>query len=57
MPIVIDVVSKEDFAKWVASKKKEAGIDTAKTPEKPADKQDGKSSDKPSSNNKTKAKN
>ncbi len=26
MPIVVDVVSKEDFAKWVETKKKEAGI-------------------------------
>lgn len=40
MPIVIDVVSKEDFAKWMASKKKEAGIvDTAeKADEKAAPK-------------------
>lgn len=26
MPIVVDVVSKEDFAKWVAARQKEAGI-------------------------------
>lgn len=30
MPIAIDVVSKEDFAAWVAGKKKEAGIVDAK---------------------------
>jgi len=29
MPIVIDVVSKEDFAKWIGNKKKEAGISDA----------------------------
>ncbi len=29
MPIVVDVVSKEDFATWVAAKQKEAGIDPA----------------------------
>ncbi len=33
MPIVIDVVSKEDFAKWIAAKKKDAGI-VEKTEEK-----------------------
>ncbi len=45
MPIVVDVVSKEDYAKWIAAKKKEAGIaDTqpvnanAKPDTKPADK-------------------
>jgi cytochrome c oxidase subunit II len=37
MPIAIDVVSKEDFAKWVAAKKKEAGIT-----DKPAEKADAK---------------
>lgn len=30
MPIVIDVVSKEDFADWIAGKKKEAGIEDKK---------------------------
>ena len=30
MPIAIDVVSKENFAKWVAAKKKDAGIVDAK---------------------------
>jgi cytochrome c oxidase subunit II len=29
MPIVVDVVSKEEFAAWVAAKQKEAGIDPA----------------------------
>lgn len=53
MPIVIDVVSKEDFSKWIASKKKDAGIDN----EKPADKADAKSGEKAASNNKSKIKN
>jgi cytochrome c oxidase subunit 2 len=35
MPIEVKVVSKEDFATWVAAKKKEAGIADAKPEEKP----------------------
>lgn len=31
MPIVVDVVSKENFATWVKTKQKEAGIDSTKT--------------------------
>lgn len=37
MPIVVDVVSKEDFANWIANKKKDAGI-ADKAEEKPAEK-------------------
>ncbi len=44
MPIVVDVVSKEDFEKWVAVKKKEAGIVDAK-PSETAPKNDTKSND------------
>lgn len=51
MPIVIDVVSKEDFVKWMTSKKKEAGI-----VDKMAEKTDAKPADKAISNNKTKTK-
>ena len=59
MPIVIDVVSKEDFAAWIATKKKEAGI-TDKPDEKADSKAteakaaDAKANDKAISNNKTK---
>ncbi len=44
MPIVVDVVSKEDFAAWVAGKQKEAGINTEApaTDEKKTDKADTK---------------
>lgn len=69
MPIVIDVVSKDDFDKWVTSKKKEAGI-VENVPEKLAEKTesvadanaDSKSTGKTASiskanlNNKTKTK-
>jgi cytochrome c oxidase subunit II len=41
MPIVVDVVSKEDFAKWVKEKQKEAGAEAA-----PADKASDKSVEK-----------
>jgi cytochrome c oxidase subunit II len=47
MPIVIDVVSKEDFAKWAEAKKKDAGI-VSQVEEKPTE--------KTISNNKTKTK-
>ncbi len=59
MPIVIDVVSTEDFAKWVAEKKKAAGIvdnkatDT-KSNEKPSEKTDVKTTS--TNNTKTKSK-
>lgn len=55
MPIVINVVSKEDFAKWVSAKKKDAGI-VEKIAEKSDEKLDIKSSGKAVSNNKTKIK-
>jgi hypothetical protein len=43
MPIVVDVVSKEDFAVWVAAKQKEAGIaPEAEKTSVPADKADEK---------------
>lgn len=51
MPIVVEVVSKEDFNKWIASKKKDAGI-----VDKAVEKVDVKSADKAISNNKTKTK-
>lgn len=51
MPIVVDVVSKEDFANWLAGKKKDAGI-AEKSEEKPAE----KPAEKIVSNNKTKNK-
>ena len=47
MPIVVDVVSKEDFAKWIETKKKDAGI-SSQVEEKPAE--------KAITNNKTKTK-
>ncbi len=43
MPIVVDVVSKEDFATWVAEKQKAAGITTEATEK---DASDTKTSDK-----------
>lgn len=51
MPIVIDVVSKEDFANWISGKKKDAGI-----AEKSEEKLGEKPADKIVSNNKTKNK-
>lgn len=58
MPIVIDVVSKEDFAKWIGNKKKEAGISDA-SPAKADAKADAKPTeakpaDKAATNNKIK---
>lgn len=47
MPIVVDVVSKEDFVKWIETKKKDAGI-ASQVEEKPAE--------KAITNNKTKTK-
>jgi cytochrome c oxidase subunit 2 len=53
MPIVVDVVSKEDFAKWIAGKKKEAGIADA-TPANANGKPEAKPADKAVTNNKIK---
>jgi cytochrome c oxidase subunit 2 len=57
MPIVVDVVSKEDFNKWIEGKKKEAGIADAKPAENPAEKVAAKNDAKPASNTKVNTKN